>query len=236
MREEKIPNHVAIIMDGNGRWAKRRGLPRNFGHKRGMEAVEKIIEDARRRGIKILTLFAFSTENWNRPREELDFLFSSFREYLTKKRKQMIDEGIRLNVIGRRDDLPSDLLFQIDEVVKATESNSSLVLNIALNYGGRAEIVDASKKIVNDFKEGKLTEQDLTESNFINFLYSPFIPDVDLLIRTSGEERISNFLLWRLAYSELYFTETLWPDFGSEDLDKAIGEYVGRERRFGRVG
>ena len=233
---ENVPYHVAIIMDGNGRWARNRGLPRNLGHRKGMEVVEKVIACARQRGIKMLTLFAFSTENWDRPKLEIEFLFSSLKGYLRRKKKKLIKEGMRLNVMGRREGLPSDLLLQIDELVSCTKDNTVFTLNIALNYGGRAEIIDAVKNIVKDVKQKKFAEEDLTEDNFRDFIYSPFIPDIDLLIRTSGEQRISNFLLWRLAYSELYFTKTLWPDFGSGDLDKAIEEFNKRERRFGGAG
>ena len=216
-------------MDGNGRWAKRRGLPRREGHKKGMEIVEAVLEHAVERGIKFLSLFAFSTENWIRPKKERDFLFSHFAAYLLKKRQKMLKEGIRLNVMGRRQGLPKSLTQRIDEVAKATEKNEKCVLNIVFNYGGRAEIVDAVRALV----KSKASADKLTEEDFSGYLYDRFIPDVDLLIRTSGEERISNFLLWRLAYSEIYFTTVFWPDFKPRDLDKALDVFAARQRRYG---
>ena len=221
-------------MDGNGRWAKRRGLPRNLGHKRGIENVEKISNYAKKKGIKILSLFAFSTENWKRPKEEIDFLFSYLREYLIKNKQRLKKEGTFLNVIGRREALPPDLVVQIEEVIEATKENKDFILNIALNYGGRAEIVDAVNKIIFDYKEERVSPP-LDEEDFRRYLYSPFIPDVDLLIRTSGEMRISNFLLWRLAYTEFYFTDTLWPDFSEIELDRALEAFSQRKRRFGGI-
>ncbi|MBN2120658.1 MAG: isoprenyl transferase [Candidatus Omnitrophica bacterium] len=233
--DKSIPRHIAIIMDGNGRWARKRGLPRNIGHKKGMENAEKILDYAHNRGVKILSLFTFSTENWTRPREEIGFLFSSLKEYLKKKKKKLMDENIRLNLMGRKDNLPQDLLAQIDDVEAATRNNKDFVINLVFNYGGRAEIVDAANKILLGFKQGKIKDSGITEENFQNYLYSPFVPDVDLLIRTSGEQRISNFLLWRAAYCEIYFTKTLWPDFGPKDFDKALEEFAKRDRRFGGI-
>ena len=227
-----FPEHVGIIMDGNGRWAKRRGLPRNFGHRKGIENVERISKYAQKRGVKILSLFAFSTENWKRPKQEIDFLFSYLEEYLIKNKQELKDRGVGLNVMGRREGLPLSLVSQIEEAVILTKDNRDFILNIALNYGGRAEIVDAVNSIILDYQEKKINLP-LNEDKFKNYLYSPFISDLDLLIRTSGEERISNFFLWRLAYSELYFTETLWPDFNEVDFDRALEAFSQRKRRFG---
>ncbi len=219
-------------MDGNGRWAKRRGLPRSFGHRKGIENVERISKYAQKRGVKILSLFAFSTENWKRPKQEIDFLFSYLEEYLVKNKQKLKDRGVGLNVMGRRRGLPPRLISQIEEAVILTKDNRDFILNIALNYGGRAEIVDAVNSIILDYQEKKI-DLPLNEDSFKDYLYSPFIPDLDLLIRTSGEKRISNFFLWRLAYSELYFTETLWPDFYEADFDKALEAFSQRKRRFG---
>jgi len=219
-------------MDGNGRWAKRRGLPRNFGHRKGIENVERISKYAQKKGVKILSLFAFSTENWKRPKQEVDFLFSYLEEYLIKNKQEMKDRGVGLNVMGRREGLPLSLVSQIEEAVILTKDNKDFILNIALNYGGRAEIVDAVNSIILDYQEKKFNLP-LNEDKFKSYLYSPFISDLDLLIRTAGEERISNFFLWRLAYSELYFTETLWPDFNEVDFDKALEAFSQRKRRFG---
>ncbi len=227
-----VPYHVALIMDGNGRWAEKRGLPRNFGHKRGIDNVQKVIKSAKDRGVRILSLFAFSTENWSRPKEEIDFLFSSFKKYLSENKG---DKDIRFNVMGSRRGLPEDLISGIDEAVEETKDNDKIILNIAFNYGGRDEIVFAAKRIAEDFKEGSLSLKSLDERFFQGYLYDPFIPDVDLLIRTSGEERISNFMLWRIAYAELYFTNVLWPDFTAGEFDKALDSFKMRERRFGKV-
>ena len=235
MAEQKVLNHVAIIMDGNGRWAKQKGLPRNFGHKKGMTVVEDIIAHASECGVKALTLFTFSTENWSRPQGEIRFLFNALKGYLKKKKKKLLDDGVRFHVLGRRDGLPADLLSQLDEIERDTKLNKNLLLTLAFNYGGRAEIVDACRRVAQEAVAGDLDIENLSEQQFAEFLYSPFIPDVDLLIRTSGELRISNFLLWRLAYSELYFTKTLWPDFTTKEFDKAIQEFRHRERRYGRV-
>lgn len=232
MEKTVIPNHVALIMDGNGRWAEKRGLHRNLGHKRGIDNVEKVIKSAKDRGVRILSLFAFSTENWARPKKEIDFLFSSFKEYLFKYKG---DKDIRFSVMGSRKGLPEDLISEIDEAVEKTKDNNKIILNIAFNYGGRDEIISASKRIAEDFKKGSLEIESLDEKSFQRYLYNPSIPDVDLLIRTSGEERISNFMLWRIAYAELYFTNVLWPDFSAGEFDKALDSFKRRERRFGRI-
>ncbi|RMA92518.1 isoprenyl transferase [Hydrogenothermus marinus] len=224
----KIPNHIAIIMDGNGRWAKRRGLPRYIGHREGAKAVERVIDYALEFGIKYLTLFAFSTENWERPKEEVEAIMSLLIEYINKKVPYLIERDIRLRFVGRREDLPDMILNTVEEGERLTKNGKKMQLVIALNYSGRAEIVDAVNKAI---KEGK----EITEEDFPKFLYLPDLPDPDLLIRTSGEQRISNFLLWQIAYSEFYFTEVLWPDFDKEEFLKALYEYQNRERRFGKV-
>ncbi len=226
----KIPIHVSIIMDGNGRWAKRRGLPRVFGHREGAKSVEKAISFAKDVGIRYLSLFAFSTENWERPKSEIEAIFSLLVEYVNKKVPYLIEKNARLRFIGRREGLPEHIIKTIEEAEEKTKNCNSLDVIIALNYSGRAEIIDAVKKIITENPE-----IDINEENFRNYLYIPEIPDPDLLIRTSGEKRISNFMLWELAYTELYFTETLWPDFDEKEFLKALYDYQSRERRFGKV-
>lgn len=230
----KVPQHVAIIMDGNGRWAKKKKLPRTFGHQKGIERVKGVIREAKSLGIKILTLFAFSTENWSRPKQEVEFLFSYLRNFLRKEREKLVKDGIRLRVIGRRDRIGKVLLKEIDEVEEVTKNNSDLIVNIALDYGGRWEIVEAIRRLVRDVVEKRVEVTQIDEKLWREYLYLN-VSDPDLLIRTSGEMRISNFLLWQLAYTELYFPEVLWPDFDEEEFRKAIEEYGRRERRFGKV-
>jgi len=225
----RVPNHVAIIMDGNGRWARRKGLPRVEGHRKGAEVVENVVRWSAEFGIKYLTLYTFSTENWRRPKEEVEFLFSLLVEKLETKAPELIKENVRLRFMGRLEDLPEKLKNKCRETEEMTKSNDGLNLIIALNYGGRAEIVDAVERIL---KEG-VTE--VNEEGFRKYLYLPDVPDPDLIIRTSGEMRLSNFLLWQSAYSELYFTEKLWPDFTKDDFTKALEDYSKRERRFGGV-
>lgn len=226
-----IPTHIAIIMDGNGRWAKNKNLPRSFGHKKGANSVREVIEQAAEIGVKYLTLFAFSSENWKRPIEEVNDLMDLLRYYLDKEVENLIQNGFKLKIIGEREKLPGDILAKIEEVEARTKLNNGLCLCIALNYGARQEIISAAKKyaeylaLAKDFK--------LNEENFREFLYAGDVPDPDLLIRTSGELRISNFLLWQLAYTELYFTDILWPDFGKKQLLDAILSYQNRNRRFG---
>lgn len=225
----KIPRHVAIVMDGNGRWAKRRGLDRIYGHREGVEAVERAIRFAKKVGIEYLSLFAFSTENWQRPAQEVDAIFSLLVEYINLKIPFLKESDVRLLFSGRRDNLSEYVLQAIVRGEEETKEGSDLTVLIMLNYSGRAEIVDAVRKIV---REGV---EDIDEESFRNYLYNPDIPDPDLLIRTSGEERISNFFLWQLAYTELYFTPVLWPDFSEEDFLKALYVYQSRERRFGKI-
>lgn len=229
-----LPQHVGIIMDGNGRWAKRRGLPRVFGHKEGVKAVKRIVKHAANIGIKYLSLYAFSTENWQRPKDEVSTLMKLLDEYLRKELATMLENEISLKISGRIEMLPKNTQKILNDAIQKTKDNKKMVLNLCLSYGGRAEIIDAAKMLAYDFKNGKVSLDDI-ESKFFDYLYNPEIPDVDLLIRTSGELRISNFLLYRLAYSELYFTQTLWPGFYEDEFDLAIDEYMTRKRRFGKT-
>ena len=226
--EKQVPNHIAIIMDGNGRWAKKRGLPRTFGHKEGAAALRKIITHAAKLGIKYLTVYAFSTENWKRSQEEVSALMFLFKSYIKNEEKNIMENNIKFMVSGRRENVSESLLEAIDKLQEKSKNNSGLTFNIAFNYGGRAEIIDAVNKIL---KSGKTS---IDEVEFSKYLYND-IPDPELLIRTSGELRISNFLLWQIAYSEIYITDTLWPDFDEKELDKAIESYEKRDRRFGGV-
>lgn len=226
--EKQIPNHIAIIMDGNGRWAKKKGLPRTFGHKEGAVALRKIITHAAKIGVKYLTVYAFSTENWKRSQEEVSALMFLFKNYIKNEEKNIMENNIRFMVSGRRENVSKSLLEAIDNLQEKSKNNSGLTFNIAFNYGGRAEILDAVNRIL---KSGRT---EITEEEFSKYLYNN-IPDPELLIRTSGELRISNFLLWQIAYSEIYITDTLWPDFDEKELDKAIESYNKRERRFGGV-
>jgi undecaprenyl diphosphate synthase len=230
-----IPSHIAIIMDGNGRWAKLRGLPRIAGHREGVKRVKEIVKAAKELGVKALTLFAFSTENWNRPKKEIELLFSYMREFLKTYQKELIRDGIKFKVLGRRQNIHKNIIRQIEEVERQTQDNKEFTLNIALDYGGRWDIVEASKKIVKDCHDKKISEVDINETNFTNYLSLADQPDPELLIRTSGEERISNFLLWNLAYSEFYFPKIFWPEFNAQELKKAIEIYSKRQRRFGKV-
>jgi len=230
-----LPGHVAIIMDGNGRWASMRDLPRIAGHKAGEVSITEVIRTASDWGLQALTLFAFSTENWNRPRNEVDFLMSFNRNLLHKRIDEFHARNIRIRHFGRRDPVPPSTLREIDRAVSMTASNTGLNLNIAFNYGGRAEIIDAVRKLGKALREGRETAQRMDEHSFRRFLYGPEIPDPDLLIRTAGEYRISNFLIYQSAYTEIYITETLWPDFRAEHLAEAIRDYQGRARRMGRV-
>lgn len=230
--EHLIPNHVGIILDGNGRWAKKRGLKRSLGHKAGFENLKSLSNYIFERGVKILSVFAFSTENFKREKEEVDYLM----DLLVKKFKQLINEDKDVKIIfsGRRDNLRNDVINAIEEIEKVTKNNTAHILNVCFNFGGRADIVDATKKIAEDYKNGVLNLDDLNEESYIKYLYNE-IPDIDLLIRTSGEFRISNFMLYQISYSELYFPDTLFPDFKEKDFDKAIEVYNSRDRRFGGI-
>ncbi len=231
-----MPYHVAIIMDGNGRWARERNLPRTAGHKKGIERVKEIVRAAKNMGVKILTIFTFSTENWSRPKEEVDFLFSYLDSFLTSYRKELLKERIRLNLIGRRDRINSHIIKKIEELEVLTLENKEFIFNIALDYGGRWDILNALKKLFRDYIEKRISLEGIDEEVFKRYLSLAGQPEPDLLIRTSGEQRISNFLLWDLAYSEFYFPEVYWPDFDAKELEKAILEYNKRERRFGGLG
>jgi undecaprenyl diphosphate synthase len=231
----KLPRHVAIIMDGNGRWAKNKGLPRIFGHKKGAEVAKKIVSKTVELGIPVLTLYAFSKENWQRPKDEIDALFEILKWYLDDQLPEMKKRGIRFKVIGEKEDFPQDVKEKLDFVEKETEKNKKLLLCMALSYGGRAEILRAVRLIAQDIKKGVISPEDITESLFRKYLYTEDIPDPDLLIRTSGELRISNFLLFQSAYTEFYFTKIYWPDFTEEEYLKALASYQQRERRFGKV-
>ncbi len=231
--KEKLPLHIAIIMDGNGRWAKKKNLNRISGHIKGVDAVREIVTACRQLGIKVLTLYAFSVENWRRPKEEVTALMTLLKEYLMKETEEMIQNNIRLSAIGRLEDLPLDVQNTLQETRKKTEHCDGMILNLALSYGGRSEILYAVRGILSDFQKGKIKLEEINVHRLSQYLWTQGLPDPDLLIRTSGEFRISNFLLWQIAYTELYVTETLWPDFDRKELLKAIADYQSRERRFG---
>ena len=221
--------HLAIIMDGNGRWAQKRGLPRYEGHRAGTKTAKKIVEACRKRNIKYLTLYTFSKENWKRPKDEVNFLFDLLVKFFNKEYKSLVEQSIKLNILGDISKLPLAARRAIEFTIKKTANCSDMVLNLALNYSGREEIVRACREII---KQG-ISPEELTEESFKRFLYTKDQPDPDLIIRTSGELRLSNYLLYQAAYSELYFTPVLWPDFNEQELDKAIEDYLKRERRFG---
>ncbi len=231
--QEKLPRHIAIIMDGNGRWAKKQNLNRISGHLKGVDAVRDVVTSCREMGIKVLTLYAFSIENWQRPKEEVAALMGLLKDYLRKEREELIKNNIRLSAIGRLEDLPPDVRAALDETMKKTEKCDGMILNLALSYGGRSEILHAVHGILSDLRNKKIQEAEIDLLSFPQYLWTRGLPDPDLLIRTSGESRISNFLLYQIAYTELYMTETLWPDFNREELIKAIADYQSRERRFG---
>jgi len=231
----RIPQHVAIILDGNGRWAKSKGMPRNYGHAQGSKNVERICEDAWRMGIKYLTVYAFSTENWSRPKDEVDALMKLLRNYMKTCLKTAAKNDMKIRVIGDTTRLDEDIRTRICELEEATKNNGGLNFQIAINYGSRDEIVRAVKRLAEDVKAGKLSPDQIDEACMEGYLDTHDIPDPDLLIRTSGEQRLSNYLLWQLAYTEFYFTEIPWPDFTKEELIKAIEKYNERDRRFGGV-
>ena len=228
-----VPRHVAIIMDGNGRWAERRGLPRSAGHRAGVEAVTRTLEAARDAGVEMMTLYAFSTENWKRPAAEVAALMSLLVEFLAVKLPELQRDNVRLRTVGRTAGLPDAARKALLGAVSATADNAAFTLNLALNYGGRAEIADAAARLAADAAAGKILPDKIDEAAFARYLYAPDLPDPDLLIRTSGEMRLSNFLLWELAYTEIYVTDCLWPDFSREELAKALDAYAHRDRRFG---
>ncbi|MFH0729199.1 MAG: isoprenyl transferase [Pseudomonadota bacterium] len=232
---KKLPRHVAIIMDGNGRWARKRLLNRINGHERGAETVRDIVRTSRELGISVLTLYAFSTENWQRPKLEVQALMALLERFLSLEEKELMESGIRLNAIGEIQRLPDKVFRKIQDVMALTRQNELMLLNLALSYGGRAEIVRMVRSISEEVRDGRMRPGDITEETVSSHLYTASIPDPDLLIRTSGEMRISNFLLWQIAYSEIYITNTLWPDFGREEFLKILLDYQHRERRFGTV-
>ncbi|MDA8431217.1 MAG: isoprenyl transferase [Geobacteraceae bacterium] len=229
----KIPNHLAIIMDGNGRWAQQRMLKRIVGHQRGAETVKMIVEQASLVGIKYLTLFAFSSENWLRPAMEVRALMTLLKKYIRQETARMMRKNIRYNVIGNRSDLPDDINQTLDEAIRKTAGNSGMMLTMALSYGSRQELSLAAARLARDVMAGKLLPDDISIDVFGSYLDTGGLPDPDFLIRTSGEMRISNFLLWQLAYTELYFTDTNWPDFTIDEFHKALADFQARERRFG---
>lgn len=231
--EWKVPRHVAIILDGNGRWAKSKGMPRNYGHVQGAKTVEVICEEAYRMGIQYLTVYAFSTENWNRPQDEVDALMKLLRNYMKTCLKTAEKNRMCVRVLGEKSRLDEDIRIRIEELEEATKNNDGLHFQIAINYGGRDEIVRAVKSIAEDLKTGALEPEDIGESCISHYLDTAGIPDPDLLIRTCNEQRISNFLLWQLAYTEFYFTPVPWPDFTKEELIKAVEAYNHRDRRYG---
>ena len=231
----KVPQHIAIILDGNGRWAKAKGMPRNYGHAQGSKNVERICEEAWRMGIKYLTVYAFSTENWSRPEGEVAALMTLLRNYMKTCLKTAAKNDMKIRVIGNIEPLDEDIKNRIRELEAATVNNGGLNFTIALNYGSRDEMTRAARKMAKDCAEGKMDPEQIDESVFESYLDTHGIPDPDLMIRTSGEQRLSNYLLWQLAYSEFYFTDVPWPDFTKEELAKAIEEYNHRHRRFGGV-
>ncbi len=230
-----VPRHVAIILDGNGRWAKAKGMPRNYGHAQGSKNVERICEEAWRMGIKYLTVYAFSTENWNRPQNEVDALMKLLRNYMKICLKTAEKNDMKIRVIGDIEPLDEDIKSRIRELEEASKDNGGLNFTIALNYGSRDEMTRAARSLAKDCADGKVNPEEIDEALFASYLDTREIPDPDLLIRTSGEQRLSNYLLWQLAYTEFYFTEVPWPDFTKQELEKAIAQYNQRDRRFGGV-
>jgi len=233
INKTNLPRHLAIIMDGNGRWAKKKRLPRIFGHREGTKSVDVIVQECVELGIEALTLYSFSTENWKRSDSEISGLMNLLHAFLSKKYKKMQDNGIRLNAIGRLDELPEKVRGKLTDIIKKTSKNTKMILTLALNYGGRQEITDAAKQLVKRAMQREISPGDVDEELFSNHLYTKGLPDVDLLIRTSGEFRVSNFLLWQISYAEIIVTKTFWPDFRKEELFNAINDYQKRDRRFG---
>ncbi len=233
IRADNLPRHVAVIMDGNGRWAEARGLSRIEGHRAGIESVREVVREANDYGIPVLTLYAFSSENWNRPRAEVDALMRLLERYLERELDEVDSKGIRIRVIGRTERLPGRVRRKLDVAVARTQHNRAMQLVFALSYGSRGELVDAARRIAQDAERGELPPDQIDEKVFAAYLYAPDVPDPDLLIRTGGEARVSNFLLWQIAYAELYLSPVMWPDFRAPDLRAAIEAYQNRERRYG---
>lgn len=232
---DNLPEHIGVIMDGNGRWAKKRGLPRSAGHSKGADALKKIVTECNRIGIKYITVYAFSTENWKRPKEEVDYLMNLLLNYLKDAENSLAGENVVIRAIGSRKELSEEIREQIVKTENFTKNNNGIVMNIALNYGSREEIVHAVGEIAESVKNGELSPEDITSEVINSHLYTKGQPDPDLIIRTSGEERLSNFMLWQAAYSEFYFSKRLWPDFGKSDLYEALAAFQKRGRRFGGV-
>ena len=230
-----LPQHIGVIMDGNGRWAKRRGLPRSAGHKAGADALKKIVTEANNLGVKYITVYAFSTENWKRPQAEVDYLMNLLMDYLINAEKTLAGENVRIRAIGSRKELSEEMCKQIEKTEKLTADRDGIVMNIALNYGGREEITNAVKSICENVKNGNIDVADVTEDTIEDNLYTAGQPDVDLLIRTSGEVRLSNFMLWQVSYAEMVFVKKAWPDFKPRDLHECIRVFQGRGRRFGGI-
>jgi undecaprenyl diphosphate synthase len=235
INKDKFPKHIAIIPDGNGRWASSKGIPRNAGHREGSNTIKEIVEYCAEIGIEYLTIYAFSTENWNRPRSEVDYLMSLIQEFLHDAEQNLSGKNVQIRIIGNIIGLSKDLQEEIPKIVEMTGHNTGLILNIALNYGGRDEIVNALRQIANEIKDNKINIDDVNEQLISYKLYTGDVPDPDLLIRTGGEKRLSNFLLWQIAYTEIWCSDVLWPDFTKEDLLKAIYDYQNRERRYGGI-
>jgi len=233
LHSDSLPAHVAIIMDGNGRWARQRGQPRIEGHRRGVQSVRNTVEECCRIGVQQLTLYCLSSENWKRPQNELDFLMALLEQYLIEERAEIMEQNIRLSVIGRREGLPESVLREMDESIRISQDNTGMGLALAINYGGRTELVDAVRGLARQVKEGKLDPDSITETDISNALYTAGLPDPDLLIRTAGEMRVSNFLLWQISYAEIWVTDVCWPEFDRAILHRALSEYAARERRFG---
>ncbi len=235
LKKELLPKHVAVIMDGNGRWAKRRGLPRIMGHKHGVDILKDLLRCCKDWGIKALTAYAFSTENWGRPQEEVEFLMTLFQRVLRQELREMLKENVRIGFVGNLKALPNALQAEISRSMEETKHNRAIDFNVATNYGGRQEIIQACQAIAEKVDKGLLQADEIDEATFENHLYTAQNSDPDLIIRTSGEMRLSNFLLWQAAYSEIYFTDTLWPDFDRNEFKKALSAYQQRDRRFGKV-
>ncbi len=233
--KDNIPKHIGIIMDGNGRWAKKRGLPRSAGHRAGAETLKKIVVYCNKIGVKCVTAYAFSTENWNRPQKEVDALMDLLYMYLQQVEEQFAGTNVILKVIGDRSRLSDKINSAIDYAEDYTKNNTGLILNVALNYGGRSEILDAAKTVANTFAKGEISVSDITEEYLSSLMYTKDVPELDLIIRPSGELRLSNFLLWQAAYAEFWFADINWPDFSEKDMEKAIIDYQARNRRFGKV-
>jgi undecaprenyl diphosphate synthase len=233
LRPEQLPGHVAVIMDGNGRWAQNRGKPRTVGHRKGIQSVRAVVEEGCRIGLGQLTLYCLSSENWKRPPRELTFLLRLFRHFLRVERAELMEQNVRLRMIGRRDGLPAEVLRELDLTVRQTGGNTGMTLCLAVNYGGRTEIADAARRLAEEVRAGRLDPAHVDEARLASYLDTAGMPDPDLLVRTAGELRVSNFLLWQISYAELYVTDVLWPDFRGDDLLAACRAYASRQRKFG---